>query len=90
MSDVIAQIEGRIGCITLNRPKALNALSLDMVRALTPSHRHGQHLGIGLPIQQSLRQCAHHVERQGVECFGAVEGDALLMNQWLGWRQNNV
>jgi enoyl-CoA hydratase/carnithine racemase len=35
MSDVIAQIEGRIGCITLNRPKALNALSLDMVRALT-------------------------------------------------------
>jgi enoyl-CoA hydratase/carnithine racemase len=35
MSDVIAQIEGRIGCITLNRPKALNALSLDMVRSLT-------------------------------------------------------
>jgi enoyl-CoA hydratase/carnithine racemase len=35
MTDVIAQIEGRIGCITLNRPKALNALSLDMVRALT-------------------------------------------------------
>ena len=35
MSDVIAQIEGRIGCITLNRPKSLNALSLDMVRALT-------------------------------------------------------
>ncbi|WP_295553233.1 enoyl-CoA hydratase/isomerase family protein [Limnohabitans sp. Rim8] len=35
MSDVIAQIEGRIGCITLNRPKALNALSLEMVRVLT-------------------------------------------------------
>ena len=35
MSDVIAQIQGRIGCITLNRPKALNALSLEMVRALT-------------------------------------------------------
>jgi enoyl-CoA hydratase/carnithine racemase len=35
MSDVIAAIEGRIGCITLNRPKALNALSLDMVRELT-------------------------------------------------------
>lgn len=35
MSDVIAQIEGRIGCITLHRPKALNALSLDMVRSLT-------------------------------------------------------
>ena len=35
MSDVIAQIEGRIGCITLNRPKALNALTLEMVRSLT-------------------------------------------------------
>ena len=35
MSDVIATIEGRIGCITLNRPKALNALSLGMVRDIT-------------------------------------------------------
>ncbi len=35
MSDVLAEIHGRIGCITLNRPKALNALSLPMVRALT-------------------------------------------------------
>ncbi len=35
MTEVIAQIEGRIGTLTLNRPKALNALSLDMVRALT-------------------------------------------------------
>lgn len=31
---VLAQQVGRIGCITLQRPKALNALSLDMVRAL--------------------------------------------------------
>jgi enoyl-CoA hydratase/carnithine racemase len=35
MSEVIAEIQGRIGCITLNRPKALNALSLPMVRALS-------------------------------------------------------
>ena len=35
VSEVIAEIQGRIGCITLNRPKALNALSLPMVRALT-------------------------------------------------------
>ena len=35
MSEVIAEIRGRVGCITLNRPKALNALSLPMVRDLT-------------------------------------------------------
>ncbi len=34
MSEIIAEIQGHIGCITLNRPKALNALSLSMVRAL--------------------------------------------------------
>ena len=35
MSEVIAEIRGSAGLITLNRPKALNALSLDMIRALT-------------------------------------------------------
>jgi enoyl-CoA hydratase/carnithine racemase len=34
VSEVIAEIKGRIGCITLNRPRALNALSLPMVREL--------------------------------------------------------
>ena len=32
---VIAEVMGRVGCITLNRPKALNALSLDMIRSIT-------------------------------------------------------
>ncbi|KAB2902051.1 MAG: enoyl-CoA hydratase/isomerase family protein [Burkholderiaceae bacterium] len=32
--DVIAEVRGQIGFITLNRPKALNALSLGMVRDL--------------------------------------------------------
>jgi enoyl-CoA hydratase/carnithine racemase len=32
---VIAEIRGRVGCITLNRPQALNALSMDMIRSLT-------------------------------------------------------
>ncbi len=32
---VVAQIRGRVGCITLNRSQALNALSLSMVRDLT-------------------------------------------------------
>ena len=32
---VVTEVRGRVGCITLNRPKALNALSLSMVRELT-------------------------------------------------------
>jgi len=30
-----AEVRGRVGCLTLNRPKALNALSLDMIRDIT-------------------------------------------------------
>ncbi|MCV0437414.1 MAG: enoyl-CoA hydratase/isomerase family protein [Hydrogenophaga sp.] len=36
---VIAELRGRVGCITLNRPKALNALSLGMIRDLTRALR---------------------------------------------------
>lgn len=32
---VIAERRGRVGCITLNRPRALNALSLGMIRDIT-------------------------------------------------------
>lgn len=32
---VVAEVRGRVGCLTLNRPKALNALSLAMVRDIT-------------------------------------------------------
>lgn len=34
MSDVLARVEGEVGHITLNRPAALNALTLDMVREI--------------------------------------------------------
>ncbi len=35
MSEVIAEVVGKAGRLTLNRPRALNALSLDMLRELT-------------------------------------------------------
>ncbi|MDI1268861.1 MAG: enoyl-CoA hydratase/isomerase family protein [Polaromonas sp.] len=34
-SDILTEVRGRVGFITLNRPKALNALSLSMVRDLS-------------------------------------------------------
>jgi len=42
VSEVIAEIQGRIGCITLNRPKALNALTLPMIRDLTSALKRWQ------------------------------------------------
>ena len=33
--EVLAEVRGKVGFITLNRPKALNALSLPMIRALS-------------------------------------------------------
>jgi enoyl-CoA hydratase/carnithine racemase len=33
--DVLTEVQGQVGLITLNRPKALNALSLGMIRTLT-------------------------------------------------------
>ena len=35
MSEVMVEVRGAAGLITLNRPRALNALSLDMIRTLT-------------------------------------------------------
>jgi len=41
--DVLAEVQGQVGLITLNRAKALNALSLDMVRDITRVLRSWQH-----------------------------------------------
>ena len=34
--EVLLERRGRIGLITLNKPRALNALSLAMIHAITP------------------------------------------------------
>ena len=34
-TSIRAEVRGRMGLITLNRPAALNALSLEMIRGLT-------------------------------------------------------
>ncbi|MEP6824473.1 MAG: enoyl-CoA hydratase/isomerase family protein [Ramlibacter sp.] len=39
MSDVLTEVRGSVGCITLNRPRALNALSLPMIRNLSAALR---------------------------------------------------
>lgn len=35
MNEVIVEVQGRAGLVTLNRPKALNALTLEMIREVT-------------------------------------------------------
>lgn len=35
MTDVLCEVRGKVGFITLNRPQALNALTLSMIRTLT-------------------------------------------------------
>ncbi|MGP1684802.1 MAG: 3-hydroxyisobutyryl-CoA hydrolase, partial [Giesbergeria sp.] len=34
VAELVCEVRGQVGCITLNRPRALNALSLGMVRGL--------------------------------------------------------
>ncbi|MGZ3457438.1 MAG: enoyl-CoA hydratase/isomerase family protein, partial [Archangium sp.] len=36
-TDVLLETRGPVGLVTLNRPKALNALDLGMIRALHPA-----------------------------------------------------
>ena len=43
MNDVLTQVQGGVGLITLNRAKALNALSLGMVRDITLALQGWQH-----------------------------------------------
>src|SRR5512139_1303912 len=39
MSEVLIRVEGTVGSVTLNRPQALNSLTLGMVREMTAALR---------------------------------------------------
>ena len=56
--EVMAEVRGQVGFITLNRPSALNALSLAMIRALpqcakVPVSRHREAAGRGDPCMSA-------------------------------------
>jgi enoyl-CoA hydratase len=74
-SFVVHEISGRVGCITLNRPKALNALTLSMVRQLTQAL---------LDFQSNPQVLAVLVKGQGKESpFGhfCAGGDIRFFHQ---------
>ena len=36
---------------------------------------HSDHAVVCLPTQQNIGELSHHVQRQSIQCFGAVKGD---------------
>ena len=75
MSEVLSEVRGQVGFITLNRPRALNALSLGMVRDL---------MGILLAWQNDARVLAVAIRGSNKEGpFGAfcAGGDIRFLHQ---------
>lgn len=75
VTDVLSEVRGQIGFITLNRPRALNALSLGMVRDL---------MGILLAWQNDARVLAVAIRGSNKEGpFGAfcAGGDIRFLHQ---------
>ena len=73
VSEVLSEVRGQVGFITLNRPRALNALSLGMVRDL---------MGILLAWLGAGEKPAPAVLTGGVLVIGA-----LVFNELLGWKE---
>lgn len=75
VSDVLSEVRGQVGFITLNRPRALNALSLGMVRDL---------MGVLLAWQNDARVLAVAIRGSNKEGpFGAfcAGGDIRFLHQ---------
>jgi enoyl-CoA hydratase/carnithine racemase len=88
MSEVTCTLQGRIGLITLNRPKAMNALSLGMVRAMSKALVDwAQHPGIDAVLVHGAPRVAADGRRSTHFCAGgdirffhaaALAGDPAL------------
>lgn len=81
-AEVRTEIRGRVGFITLARPKALNALSLPMIRALTATllHWRGDPAVVAVAIRGSSRDAADPARGApfGAFCAG---GDIRFFHQ---------
>jgi len=75
VSDVLSEVRGQVGFITLNRPRALNALSLSMVRDL---------MAILLAWQDDARVLAVAIRgsnKEGPFCAFCAGGDLRFLHQ---------
>jgi enoyl-CoA hydratase/carnithine racemase len=81
---ILHEVAGRVGCITLNRPKALNALTLDMVRLLTNAllefQNNPQVLAVLVRGQGKEEQFGHFCAGGDIRFFhqAALAGDQSL------------
>jgi enoyl-CoA hydratase len=90
--DVLAYIEGRVGRIVLNRPRALNALTLDMVRTIASALGEWREAGLRAVLIESssekafcaggdIRAVRQHVvdgQPEAADDFFATEYDVNL------------
>lgn len=79
--DVIIIMRGNIGCITLNRPKALNALNLDMIRQIRFALEKWQH-------QKNVK--AVYIDGAGERAFCAGGDIKAFYRAGMDYRRGNI
>ncbi|MBO1996803.1 enoyl-CoA hydratase/isomerase family protein [Staphylococcus epidermidis] len=89
--EVIAEVRGKLGMITLNRPKALNALSLGMVRDLLGTLLAWQKDDsiLGVAIRGSNKEgCSGHSVRVAISVFCMQQAAPETRNSKTSSRKN--